>query len=464
MEISCRKKTSRKDYEIFGDISYETPEKTSHKTVFDLYLPRARGGADLTSRQPQPVAVFVHGGGWRRGDKDTWRHFVFQDVNFLAAFFYWCYGLYGNVGKEFARRGIPCIVTSYPLTKLKTPWLLLEMATSYFGSVIFCGILLFMIFISVFVIDFLTAVIFITVFPGQRFSITLSDFLNVYFVFVNLVILFVISIQKSKHELQTHYVIALWVVLLGHLFAVILLEHSLLSLWMSSFLIVQGTLLHLNLRSEDYKHDDQLTALSKCIKKVRDIGQETRYFDYNSLFLIGHSAGGHLCSLIALRPDVLASAGVESTCIKGVVAISAVLQVEKLNTPALRPLYLHPTFGKNPDDWSSACPMSRLQNKDFSDLPNFLVITAEKDWHLHHEAAMFAEELEGRDVHQGSVVFPRTTHLSIICNFDRECEVLNTSVANQCVQFILQTYDAEQTSQTCALQRNRGMSCNYPHF
>lgn len=149
---------------------------------------------------------------------------------------------------------------------------------------------------------------------------------------------------------------------------------------------------------------------------------------------------------------------------QGVVAISAVLQVEKLNTPALRPLYLHPTFDKNPDDWSSACPMSRLQNKDFSDLPNFLVITAEKDWHLHHEAAMFAEELEGRDVHRGSVVFPRTTHLSIICNFDRECEVLNTSVANQCVQFILQTYDAEQTSQTCALQRNRGMSCNYPHF
>lgn len=141
---------------------------------------------------------------------------------------------------------------------------------------------------------------------------------------------------------------------------------------------------------------------------------------------------------------------------QGVVAISAVLQVEKLNTPALRPLYLHPTFGKDPDDWSSACPMSRLQNKEYSDLPNFLVITAEKDWHLHHEAAMFAEELGGRDAHRGSVVFPRTTHLSIICNFDRECEVLNTSVANQCVQFIQQTYDAEQTSPTCALQWNRG--------
>lgn len=145
-----------------------------------------------------------------------------------------------------------------------------------------------------------------------------------------------------------------------------------------------------------------------------------------------------------------------SPLFQGVVAISAVLQVEKLNTPALRPLYLHPTFGKDPDDWSSACPMSRLQNKEYSDLPNFLVITAEKDWHLHHEAAMFAEELGGRDAHRGSVVFPRTTHLSIICNFDRECEVLNTSVANQCVQFIQQTYDAEQTSPTCALQRNRG--------
>lgn len=452
MEISCRKKTCREEYEIFGDISYEIPEKTSHKTVFDLYLPRRE--ADLTSRPPPPVVVFIHGGGWRRGDKDTWRHFVFQDINFLAAFFYWCYGLYGNVGKEFARRGIPCIVTSYPLTKLKTPWLLLEMSTSYLGSVIFWSILLFVIFILVFVIDLLTALHFTNVFPG----ITLLGLLNVHLVFVNLVTLVVISVQRSKHGLQTHHVIALWAFLLGHLFTVTQLEHSLLGLWMSSFVIVQGTLLYLNLRSEDYTHDDQLTALSNCIKKVCNIGREMRCYDYNSMFLIGHSAGGHLCSLLALRPDVLTNVSVESSCIKGVVAISAVLQVEKLNTPTLGPLYLHPTFGKDPDDWSSACPMSRLQNKESSDLPNFLVITAEKDWHLHHEAAMFAEELEGRDVHRGSVVFPQTTHLSIICNFDRECEVLNTSVANQCVQFIQQTCEAERANQTIALQRNRGTS------
>ena len=121
------------------------------------------------------------------------------------------------------------------------------------------------------------------------------------------------------------------------------------------------------------------------------------------------------------------------------VAISAVLHVEKLNTRALRPLYLHPTFGKDPDVWSSACPMSNLQNKVTSQLPHFLVITAEKDWHLHQEAAMFAEELGGWDVLRERVVFPRTTHLSIICHFDRECKVLNTSVASLCLQFIQQT-------------------------
>lgn len=72
-------------------------------------------------------------------------------------------------------------------------------------------------------------------------------------------------------------------------------------------------------------------------------------------------------------------------------------------------------------------------------LPNFLVITAEKDWHLQQEATMFAKELESWDVHQQKVVFPQTSHLSIICYFDRQCKVLKTSVANLCVQFIKHT-------------------------
>ncbi|XP_062617626.1 uncharacterized protein LOC134279289 [Saccostrea cucullata] len=435
MKIDCRKKTSTDDYQIFEDISYETSDKTSHKSLFDLYLPKC--GADLGN--VPPMVVFVHGGGWRRGDKDTWKHFVFLDINLLAAFIYWCYGLYGNVGREFARRGVPCAVISYPLTKLKTLWLLLELATSYLGTVIFLGVLFSVLFLSVLVIDFLTPLGIVNFVMYRHHDLTVSDIFLGHLVLVNLVTLVVITVQRSKHDLKSHRLTALWATFLSLLYAALLTEHRLVTLWVTSIILVQGSLLYMNLKAKDYTHEDQVVALSKCLKKVYEIGRSANYYDCNSIYLIGHSAGGHLCSLLALRPNSLEDVGVPSSSIKGVVAISAVLHVEKLNTRAVRPLYLHPTFGKDPDDWSSACPMTHLQNKMSSYLPNFLVITAEKDWHLHQEAAMFAKELESWDIHQHRVVFPRTTHMSIICNFDRQCKVLNFSVASLCVQFIQQT-------------------------
>lgn len=47
MEISCRKKRSCKDYEIFGDIFYEIFEKILYKIVFDFYFFWFCGGVDL---------------------------------------------------------------------------------------------------------------------------------------------------------------------------------------------------------------------------------------------------------------------------------------------------------------------------------------------------------------------------------------------------------------------------------
>ena len=85
-------------------------------------------------------------------------------------------------------------------------------------------------------------------------------------------------------------------------------------MFLNSFVIVQCLLLYLNLVSEDRTHEDQIAALSKCIKKVCDIGRETHHYDNTSVYLIGHYVGGHLCSLIALRPEALI--GVELTCLK----------------------------------------------------------------------------------------------------------------------------------------------------
>ena len=78
------------DAQIVRDQPYG-PGRPDPKHRFDLYLP-ARGGF--------PMAVFVHGGGWREGDKD---------LRIGGA------DIYGNIGRFLAGHGIGTAVINYRL-------------------------------------------------------------------------------------------------------------------------------------------------------------------------------------------------------------------------------------------------------------------------------------------------------------------------------------------------------------
>lgn len=67
----------------------EARQNDLRKTLLDVYLPTtaADGGA--------PVVVFIHGGGWRRGDKDAWNHFLsVYDTNFFFFVLLWLCNIY----------------------------------------------------------------------------------------------------------------------------------------------------------------------------------------------------------------------------------------------------------------------------------------------------------------------------------------------------------------------------------
>jgi len=61
--------------------------------LLDLYLPAEHQWGDARS-----IVMFIHGGGWRIGSKDD------------------LYGLYGRIGRIFARRGIAFAAINYRLT------------------------------------------------------------------------------------------------------------------------------------------------------------------------------------------------------------------------------------------------------------------------------------------------------------------------------------------------------------
>lgn len=82
------------------DLAYVAgPEADSAKHRLDLFLPLT-DSVRVENEEGWPTVVFVHGGGWRTGDKDL--TVGGEDV-------------YGNIGRFFARRGIGAATVNYRL-------------------------------------------------------------------------------------------------------------------------------------------------------------------------------------------------------------------------------------------------------------------------------------------------------------------------------------------------------------
>jgi hypothetical protein len=81
---------AKKDFIVTKDIPYVDPstagyDKTSHS--LDVYVPNKMAG------KKNKVLIFIHGGAWKGGSKDSPRH--------------------RNVGKSFARNGIVAVIINY---------------------------------------------------------------------------------------------------------------------------------------------------------------------------------------------------------------------------------------------------------------------------------------------------------------------------------------------------------------
>jgi acetyl esterase/lipase len=150
----------------------------------------------------------------------------------------------------------------------------------------------------------------------------------------------------------------------------------------------------------------------------------------DQLFLVGHSAGGHLVALLTTDEKYLRAEGLQSADVKGVVAVSGVYRVppgkmavalggdlsqsfgidevaplrgdggwdwmRRLGLPGL-PLRLNvfgPAFGDDPEERADASPVNHVR----PGLPPFLILSAENDLPTLPE---MAEEFHGALLDQG---------------------------------------------------------------
>ena len=118
--------------------------------------------------------------------------------------------------------------------------------------------------------------------------------------------------------------------------------------------------------------NDVAAALRWTVDHIKNFGG-----DPDGIYLMGHSAGAHLVSLLTISDEFLANVGLNRSKIQGVVMVDTaaydmVKTMESLsNTPSS---YFHKAFGGKLETWIHASPLHQIQ--DNQHYPPFLILVA----------------------------------------------------------------------------------------
>lgn len=147
--------------------------------------------------------------------------------------------------------------------------------------------------------------------------------------------------------------------------------------------------------------EDVAAAFAWTVKNIAEHGG-----DPSRIFIAGHSAGGHLVSLLALDPKYLEKYGIKEGAIRGVMTSSGVYDV--------RPLAL---FGADEQARRSASPIEYVHRN----APPFLVTYCQWDYAgLPAQAREFDRALRRNFIESTLVYVPGENHISEIVNVMRD--------------------------------------------
>jgi acetyl esterase/lipase len=166
---------------------------------------------------------------------------------------------------------------------------------------------------------------------------------------------------------------------------------------------------------------DVAQAFSWTHKHIADYGGRP-----DRIFVCGHSAGGHLVSLLAADEQYLKEVGLNPSAIHGVISLSGVYRVHELNEltgvpqgdngPAASGFRVPRTpfssvFGKDPEVRRQASPLTHVREG----LPPFLIIYAERDLpSLPEMAREFEAALRAKHDQVQLLAAKKRNHLTVL--------------------------------------------------
>ncbi len=117
-------------------------------------------------------------------------------------------------------------------------------------------------------------------------------------------------------------------------------------------------------------HPDQIRDVAKAFAWVHE--NIARYGGRpDQVFVSGHSAGGHLVSLLATDAEYLKEVGLDRSAIRGVIPISGVYDVAGFDLRLFTSV-----FGTDPEERRKASPLCRVGEHE----PPFLILYADGDF------------------------------------------------------------------------------------
>jgi acetyl esterase/lipase len=171
--------------------------------------------------------------------------------------------------------------------------------------------------------------------------------------------------------------------------------------------------------SPKVSHPEHVKDVARAFAWVHgDLGK--RGANLEQVYVCGHSAGGHLCALLATDDSYLKEHKLSASNIRGVIPISGVFDV---NSERMKNL-----FGEE-DSRKKASPLSHVRKE----LPPFLLLYAEKEIaRLDKQAEGFAAALKKADARVDVKMIDDRDHVSII----RRASAPDDEVARAIFNFI----------------------------